>query len=82
MAVTLYLTDSTGKRFWETHCGTGYSSGEENNLKRHLAMIKAGHKAYANVAIERESARFVYEGSEPDLSPEAIAAWLAEGDMG
>ncbi len=76
--VTLYLTDKTGKHFWQTYCGAGYSAGEEHNLKRHLAMIKAGHKAYAKVGIDRESARFVREGENLDLSPEAIDAWLEE----
>jgi hypothetical protein len=74
--VHLCLTDKTGKRFWNTSCGAGYSSGEEHNLKGHLARIKAGHKAYANCGIDRESARFVYEGTEMDMSPEAIMAWL------
>jgi hypothetical protein len=77
--VNLYLTDNTGKKFWNTSCGAGYSSGEEHNLRGHLARIKAGHKAYANVQIDRESARFVYEGEALDMSPDAIAAWLAEG---
>jgi hypothetical protein len=76
--VTLYLTDKTGKRFWETRCGAGYSSGEEHNLRGHLARIQAGHKAYANVGIDRESARFVYEGEVVDISPDAIAKWLIE----
>jgi hypothetical protein len=72
---TLYLTDKTGERFWETHCGVGYSSGEEHNLRGHLARIKAGHKAYANVPIDRESARFVYEGP-PAPTADEIASWL------
>lgn len=74
--VTLYLTDKTGTRFWETHCGLGYSSGEEHNLKRHLAYIKSGNPAYAKCKIDAETARFVYEGEAVDLSADAIAAWL------
>lgn len=73
----MYLTDKTGKRFWNTICGFGYSSGEEHNLKAHLARIKAGHKAYAKCEIDRESARFVYEGP-PVPTADEIAAWLAE----
>lgn len=76
--VTLYLTDKTGARFWVTHCGAGYSTGEEHNLQGHLARIKAGHKAYAKCAIDRESARFVYEGP-PAPTVAEIAAWLEQG---
>jgi hypothetical protein len=75
--VRLYLTDKTGKRFWNTSCGLGYSSSEEANLKRHLAMIKASHPAYAKCEIDRESARFVYEGP-PVPTVDEIASWLAE----
>ena len=74
--VNLYLTDKTGKRFWETLCGAGYSSGERHNLQRHLAAIKSGHAAYAKVPIDRESARLVDESEGVDLSPEAIMEWL------
>jgi hypothetical protein len=76
--VSLYLTDKTGKRFWNTSCGEGYSSGEEHNLRGHLARIKSGHKAYANCGIDRETAQFVYEGEAIDMSPAAMMAWLAE----
>jgi hypothetical protein len=79
MTITMYLTDKTGARFWETHCGAGYSSGERHNLRQHLARIKEGHKAYANCKIDRETARFVDANDDVDLSPEGIAAWLAEG---
>lgn len=72
---TMYLTDKTGKRFWVTHCGAGYSAGEERNLRGHLARIKEGHKAYANVQIDRDSARFVYEGPAAPTVDE-IAAWI------
>lgn len=78
--ITLFLTDKTGKRFWQTHCGAGYSSGERHNLQAHLARIKSGHKAYANVGIDRETARLVEEGQDVDCSVEAIAAWIQEGE--
>jgi len=78
--ITMYLTDKTEARFWVTYCGAGYSSGERHNLERHLAMIKSGHKAYANVEIDRETARLVVPSDELDLSPEAIAKWLTDGD--
>ena len=74
--ITIYLTDKTGRRFWNTTCGAGYSSGERHNLQGHLARIKSSHKAYANVGIDRESARLVEEGEAVDLSPAAIMEWL------
>ena len=78
--VHLYLTDKTGKRFWNTSCGAGYSSGEEHNLKAHLARIKAGHPAYAKCGIDAATARFVYEGEQIDMSPEAMMEWLREDE--
>lgn len=78
MTVTMYLTDKTGKRLWETHCGAGYSGGERRNLEGHLARIKAGHKAYAKVEIDRESARLIDENDVPDFSPEAMLAWATQ----
>ena len=76
--ITLYFTDKSGGRHWNTICGAGYSSGERHNLAGHLARIKARHPAYAKVDIDPETARIVEEGERVDLSPEAIAAWLAE----
>ena len=68
MTVTMYLTDKTGKRLWVTHCGYGYSAGERRNLERHLWAIQAGHKAYAKVEIDRETARLVDENDAPDIA--------------
>lgn len=77
LAVTLFITDKTGKRFWETHCGLGFSSGEEHNLKAHLERIKTRHRAYAAIAIDPDSARLVIE-APPAPSIDEIAAWLTE----
>lgn len=74
----LYLTDKSGKRFWNTLCGVGYGSGERHNLERHLAYIKSRHPAYAKCQIDPETAVLVDESPEIDMSADAIAAWLAE----
>jgi hypothetical protein len=78
----MYLTDKTGKRFWNTACGASpYSyAGEKNNLLRTLAGIQAGQPQYAKCNIDRESVRFVFEGAaeEIDFSPEAMLAWATE----
>ena len=79
--IDIYITDKNGGKHWNTNVGAAYASGERHNLQRHLAMIKSGHKAYANVNVDRETARIVVEVSgDPgiDLSPEAIMTWLAE----
>jgi hypothetical protein len=76
--INLYITDKTGKKFWNTSCGAGYSSGERHNLKQHLARIKEGHKAYAKCGVDRETARLVEPADELDMSPEAMMKWLAE----
>jgi hypothetical protein len=48
----LYITDKTGKKFFNTSVSVAWSHGERNNLNHHLQAIKAGNKAYANCKID------------------------------
>ena len=57
----LYITDKTGRKRWNTHCGYGFHEGEQRNLQRHLDNLKARHPAYAKVDIDLESAKLVLE---------------------
>jgi hypothetical protein len=45
----LYITDKTGKKFWNTSVSVEWSQGERNNLNRHLQAIKSGNRNYAFV---------------------------------
>jgi hypothetical protein len=38
----IYLTDKTGKRFWNTWCGYGFHQGELRNQERRFAQAREG----------------------------------------
>lgn len=59
--MNIYITDKTGKKFWNTSVSAAWSIGERRNLTRHLNQIKAGNPAYAKCAIDRDSACIVEE---------------------
>lgn len=69
--VELYITDKTGKKFFKTSCGAGYSSGELHNLQIHLKYARLHPKHYAFLDID--TARVVNgDESTLDMSPEAM----------
>ena len=60
MEAHVYITDKSGKRFWNTSVTYGYHDGEVRNLERHLANIKAGKGPNT---IDAETARVVVNGT-------------------
>lgn len=62
----IYITDKSGKKFWNTLVSFAWADGERRNLKRHLTAIKANHPAYKDCAIDSQSARIVEEMDEFD----------------
>lgn len=53
LTVNLYLTDSSGKKYWNTVCGWGYHQGELANLRRRLANAKRGMYRFLDSATVR-----------------------------
>jgi hypothetical protein len=73
----IYITDKTGKKFWNTSVAAGYAQGERNNLKRHLAAIKSGHRAYTKCGVDAASAALVEECDDAlDISDDDLLAAL------
>lgn len=62
----IYITDKSGKRFWNTDVDALYAQGERKNLNRHLAAIKARHPAYAKIAIDRATAEIIEDSRRTD----------------
>jgi hypothetical protein len=52
----IFISDKSGKKFWNTSVNFLYSRGERHNLERHLASIRARHPAYSKCGIDAESA--------------------------
>jgi hypothetical protein len=52
----IYITDCTGKKFFNTNASPISTMSEIRNLKRHLEAIKAGKLAYAKVGIDKDTA--------------------------
>jgi hypothetical protein len=76
----LYITDKTGKKFWNTSVSVEWSQGERNNLNRHLQAIKNGNRNYAFV--DAATAAIVEETDECQMmtDDELLAALFhAEG---
>jgi hypothetical protein len=57
----LYITDKTGKKFFNTQASPMSTMSEIKNLNRHMEAIKAGKKGYEFV--DRESAVLMLDGS-------------------
>lgn len=67
--MNIYITDKTGKKFWNTSVSAAWSSGERRNLTKHLDAIKSNHPSYAKCNIDAETARIVEESDRFDLPP-------------
>ena len=52
----IYITDCTGKKFFNTNASPMSTMSEIRNLKRHLEAIKSGNLAYARVGIDKDTA--------------------------
>ena len=52
----IYITDCTGKKFFNTQASPMATMSEIRNLKRHLEAIKSGAKLYAKVGIDKDTA--------------------------
>lgn len=59
MTTFMYITDSSGKKFWRTTVSSEFSQGERNNLSHRLSLIKSGHKSFNFV--DAKTARIVEE---------------------
>lgn len=59
----IYITDKTGKKFFNTNASPLSTMSEIRNIKRHLDAIKAGNKFYANVKIDAQTAVLMLDGS-------------------
>lgn len=56
----IYITDKSGKRFWNTHASSWGRQSEINNLKNHLKQAKEHPEMYRFLDIE--TARIVVDG--------------------
>jgi hypothetical protein len=52
----IYITDCTGKKFFNTNASPLSTMSEIRNLKRHLDAIKAGKLAYVSVGVDKDTA--------------------------
>lgn len=59
---TLYITDKTGRKFWNTQASSMALAGEIRTLKRHLTGIVQGSKAYQAVTVDRDSIMLMVDG--------------------
>jgi hypothetical protein len=59
----IYITDCTGKKFFNTSASPMSTMSEIRNLKRHLDAIKAGKLAYVNVGVDKDTAVLMLDGT-------------------
>ena len=60
----VYITDKTGKKFFNTQASPMSTMSEIRNLTRHLEAIKAGSKLYAKVGVDQDSAVLMLDGTQ------------------
>lgn len=58
---TIYITDCTSKKFFNTQASPMSTASEIKNISRHLEVIKAGKNGYA--FIDKASAQLMLDGS-------------------
>lgn len=58
---TIYITDCTGKKFFNTQASPMSTASEIKNISRHLDAIKAGKKGYE--FIDSKSAQLMLDDS-------------------
>lgn len=67
----VYITDKTGKKFFNTSASPMSTMSEIRNLTRHLEAIKLGDEAYAKVGIDQATVKLMLD-DEPYQSMEEI----------
>lgn len=68
---SIYITDKSGKKFFNTQTSPMSTMSEIRNLKRHLEAIKSGNPSYSKVAVDQATAVLMLDGS-PYQSMEEI----------
>lgn len=61
---SIYITDKTGKKFFNTNASPMATMSEIRNLTRHLDAIKQGVKQYENIGIDAVTAILMLDGEE------------------
>jgi hypothetical protein len=79
----IFITDKTGRRFWNTNVSAAWAQGERKNLSRHLDMIKARHPSYAKCRVDADTARMVEELDARDAAAADISdlADMSDDDL-
>lgn len=72
----IFITDYTGKRFWNTQVSVGFAAGERKNLARHLAMIQARRPAYDRCGVDYATARI-----EEELENHEIVEYMSDDEL-
>lgn len=73
---TIYLTDKTGRKMFNTLCSTQYASSERRNLERHIAQAKATPERYSFLDVETVRIVQVDANPLPDMTDDEILAEL------
>lgn len=60
---SIYITDKSGKKFFNTTASPMSTPSEIRNLQRHLVAIKANDKGYTNVQCDPFTAVLMLDGS-------------------
>jgi hypothetical protein len=66
----IYITDKTGRKFWNTNVAAGFASGERHNLERHLCCAKAGKRGYG--FLDAASVKIVEEADLSEMSDDEL----------
>ena len=59
----IYITDKTGKKFFNTTASPMSTMSEIKNITRHLEGIKSGNKLYTKVGVDSSTAVLMLDDS-------------------
>ena len=76
----VYITDKSGKKFWNTMVDPTGVMSEVRNLTRHLEAIKANHHSHQKVGVDKGSVKLMIDGNEY-LSMDDIMNEISDDDL-
>ena len=69
----VWITDKSGKRYWNTHCSVGHADPEIHNMQRRLEWAAKNPKAFAFLDLETAVILVNGEPYQPNTATEEMS---------
>lgn len=69
----VWITDKSGKRYWNTHCSVGHADPEIRNMQKRLEQAKKHPQAFAFLDLETAVIMLNGEPHSPNVDTEDMS---------